>query len=832
MISKKPLFSWVLERYRGLQALLLLMILATIFFRVFPLEMQKRIINSAIPFKKFEALYVYCALYIGAVVLAGALKYLINVLQGYIGQKILYRMRTQLYDHILTLPLSFFRRTPPGMVIASLTSELSAIGEFMGGSLAIPIINILTLLTFAGYLAYLNPLLAVLSFAIYPIEIVIIPLLQNRFNRLNQSRVSITRTMSNIIGEAISGMHEIHGNASYQLESQKLERVSGNMFSVRHRMNIFKYLIKFANNFFQSLGPFILFLVGGYLTMKGRLDLGALVAFLSAYEKLYDPWKELMDYYQDLQDSRLRYKQVVDYFDLEPEFELMPLEDREPCRLTGQMNVSDLSLMVDGRIRLLDQISFTLESGEQLGLVGLSGSGKSTLAMVLGQLYSYHAGHVKVNGKELKTLTKLDVSHNIGYVAQQPFIFDGTLLENLLYACHALSDTHGVSSRPLPGREEILEAIHAVGLSDDVIAFGLGTLLSRDRHRRLARKLIGMRETFFRRWGKELSEAVDCFDENRFQLYTSIADNIIFGYPNREDYKPDQLFENPRFRQFLKESGLVEPLVQLGIEIATQTVSLLKGLEEDAFFFEMSPIPAKDLDRYSGLLDRLTKTGSGRSIKQDQDEFLKLALRFIPAEHKMAVLPPPLASRILEARREFMDKIYREDPEAFTFYRSTEYLFTQNILENILFGHPKLDHPSAMEQVRQKVIELLEEEGLLEEVMQAGLDFQVGSKGDRLSGGQRQKLALARALLKKPPILILDEATASLDNTSQAKIQHLFNTRLKGKCTLIAVAHRLEMVRDYDLIAVMKAGRIVEIGQYEELMARKGLFYELAHGSS
>jgi putative ABC transport system ATP-binding protein len=108
----------------------------------------------------------------------------------------------------------------------------------------------------------------------------------------------------------------------------------------------------------------------------------------------------------------------------------------------------------------------------------------------------------------------------------------------------------------------------------------------------------------------------------------------------------------------------------------------------------------------------------------------------------------------------------------------------------------------------------------------------VGSKGDRLSGGQKQKIGIARALLKDPNILILDEATASLDNASQARIQHLLNSELKGKNTLIAVMHRLEMIRDFDVIAVMKAGRIIEMGKYEELMERKGLFYELAAGST
>ena len=86
-------------------------------------------------------------------------------------------------------------------------------------------------------------------------------------------------------------------------------------------------------------------------------------------------------------------------------------------------------------------------------------------------------------------------------------------------------------------------------------------------------------------------------------------------------------------------------------------------------------------------------------------------------------------------------------------------------------------------------VETFQREGLLDEVLDIGLDFEVGSKGDRLSGGQKQKVAIARALLKDTPILIMDEATASLDNTSQAKIHELLETKYKGTKTIIAVAH-------------------------------------------
>jgi ABC-type multidrug transport system fused ATPase/permease subunit len=119
---------------------------------------------------------------------------------------------------------------------------------------------------------------------------------------------------------------------------------------------------------------------------------------------------------------------------------------------------------------------------------------------------------------------------------------------------------------------------------------------------------------------------------------------------------------------------------------------------------------------------------------------------------------------------------------------------------------------------------------LLETIVEIGMEFQVGSKGDRLSGGQRQKLAIARVFLKAPRVLIMDEATSALDNKSQARIQSLLDTRWKGESTLIAVVHRLDIIKSYDKIAVMKAGRIGEMGTYEDLIAKEGMLYELIYG--
>jgi ABC-type multidrug transport system fused ATPase/permease subunit len=185
---------------------------------------------------------------------------------------------------------------------------------------------------------------------------------------------------------------------------------------------------------------------------------------------------------------------------------------------------------------------------------------------------------------------------------------------------------------------------------------------------------------------------------------------------------------------------------------------------------------------------------------------------------------------ILEGRALFKEMISQDDPKAITFYQTAEYIYSQTILDNILFGKTKTVNPQTEEKINQSIIQVLIEEDLLETIVEIGMEFEVGSKGDRLSGGQRQKLAIARIFLKAPGVLIMDEATSALDNNSQSRIQGLLDSRWKGKSTLIAVVHRLDIIKGYDKIAVMKAGRIGEIGTYEELINKKGMLHELIYG--
>ena len=831
-VVKRSIFSWVFADNVKLQIMLVFIILVIVIARVVPLEMQKRIVNEAINLRKIDLLFIYCGIYLAAVVVAGGLKFLTSYLEVLIGQRALANMRKALYHHILTLPLNFYRKTQPGMVVTSVLNELATSGTFVGQAVAVPVTNILTLLAFAGYLIWLNWLLGIVSLSIYPIVLFLLPILQKKANNANKKRVDTTRILSSRIAESITGIHEIHGNGAYDIENRKFDTLVDRLYGIRVTWTLFRQLVKVVNNFFNNLSPFLIFIIGGYLAMQGKLELGALVAFLSAQEKLYNPWKELIQFYQVYQDASITYKRTMEYFDVEPEHAIKP-EGRDPYELDGSIETKDLSFVTEGGIRLLNDVNLQLKSGEHLALVGFSGSGKSTLALCIGQLYKYTGGHVLIGDKEVSDLSKTDMVHNIGFVSQTPFIFDGTIEANLLYSCEAeIGGNDERKDKALPSLDDIIAVAQQTGIFLDVLRFGLNTLLLHDEHKDLVSAIIRIRENFQEEFGEELKDYVEFFDQDQYLYFSSVAENLTFGTPNRESFQEKNLTQNEYFLEFLGTADLTRPLLSVGVELSKLTVDILGNLPPDEMFFEQSPIAAHELDDYKRLVELLKKQRLHQLSKENREMLLTLALRFTPGRHKMVGLPGILERLILEGRALFRDRILKDDPDAYTFYHTAEYIHSQPILNNIFFGKTKTDSVKVQDKINQSIVQLLIEEDLLETIVEIGMQFQVGSKGDKLSGGQRQKMAIARVFLKKPKILIMDEATSALDNKSQARIQNLLDSQWKGNSTLIAVVHRLDIVKNYDKIAVMKAGKIIEMGTYDDLMNKKGLLYEFVGGKN
>jgi ABC-type multidrug transport system fused ATPase/permease subunit len=826
-IIKKSLTSWIFSQNRWLQFVLVVTAIIAALANVLPLEMQKRIVNDAINLRKFDLLIYYCGIYLAAVVSASILKYAINILQTVIGQRTIADMRKALYAHILTMPLSFYRGTQPGLVVAALSTELATAGDFVGMAIALPVTHLLMLSAFGGYLFWLNPLLAAITLSIYPMVLLLVPILQKRVNIYNRKRVDAGRKLSSKVGESVAGIHEVQANGAFSIENQKFENLVNQLRKIRIIWNLYRFAVKTVNSLFTNFSRFLVFALGGYLALEGRLELGALVAFLSAQEKLYDPWKEMIRFYQAYQTATVTYSRTMEYFDIQPEHPLVPA-GRRPYQLEGRIDVDDMSFVTQNGARLLSEINFELKPGEHMALVGFSGSGKSTLAQCIVQLVKYTGGKISIGHKEVSELSKKDITRNVGFVSQAPFIFAGSLEENLLYGRMAMANGSRTNDKQdIPSLDDRILVLQQTGLFVDVLRFGLNTVLDTDRHGDLINEILRIRKIFWEDYREALAKRIEFYDQNNYLYHSSVANNIIFGDPQHPSFHAENLLQNEIFVESLAEAQLREPLLNLGQTFIEELVKLSENRSSNGKLGKFGRIHPEEIGDYKRLRYKIKKKGIQKVSRKEQDKILQLMLNFTPRKHRFLDLPKKLENQILEGRTLFRKKISAAAPEAISFCEMSNYLCAQSILTNIFFGKLKDESSAAREKVNTCIHQLLIKEDFLEDIIEMGMQHSVGTKGENLSGGQCQKLAIARVLLKKPPVLIMDEATSGLDNESQARIQDLLETQWKGKSTLIAVVHRLDIIKAYDRIAVMKAGRIVEMGTYDELMENQGVLSEL-----
>ena len=279
----------------------------------------------------------------------------------------------------------------------------------------------------------------------------------------------------------------------------------------------------------------------------------------------------------------------------------------------------------------------------------------------------------------------------------------------------------------------------------------------------------------------------------------------------------ERLADNPWVMEVLEAEGLVPHLLEAGRRVAATMLELFSGLPAGHSAFErFSFIDADDLPEFQAVLDRAAQDGLDAIDTDDRRRLLSLPFLLQPARHRLGVVDDDLRARLLAARRRFAASMPDSLRGAIQFFDVDGYNAAASIQDNILFGKVAYGQARAAERVKALVTEVIDELDLRTAVIEAGLEFHVGIGGGRLGALQRQKVGLARAVLKRPDVLVLSDATAALDGAAHARIaENLFGEL--GDRGLIWSLHRAELARPFDQVLVMHAGRVAESGSFEEI---------------
>jgi len=307
------LYRYVAERSLRQQLGLTVLVAVSAGLALVPIEMQRRLVNQAIGARSLAALGRYGVAFLLSALAVTTVKFCINLSQAYIAERVLRDFRSELYDRIQRLPVERLAGTPPAQLVSVVLAEAGELTEFFGQAFSIPLVSGFTLIAVSAYLATLNPwTLALLAF--HPIELLVIPRLQRRVNRFSRSRVVLGRHLSADVVHTVSTRSAADaGGPAEGAGRRRFRRRLDRLLSTRMRSALFANLIKWVGNAVARLGPFLIFLGGGWLIIAqpGSFDLGRLVAALAAYDRLNEPWQELLDYYSLKEIAITRYAQIL-----------------------------------------------------------------------------------------------------------------------------------------------------------------------------------------------------------------------------------------------------------------------------------------------------------------------------------------------------------------------------------------------------------------------------------------------------------------------------------------------------------------------------------------
>jgi len=802
-----------------------------------------------------QYLLALCFAFVGLVIVQQCFKYAINVYQGISGERMLRRLRYQLYTRILRFPLPTFRRMSQGEIIPMITQEVEPLGGFVAEAIALPVFQGGMLLTSFVFLMVQNPIMGLAGVSLYPIQFWLIPKLQRHVNRLAKERVRNVRRISDRVGETVSGVGEAHAHdGTARLRADFTGYLAKNYW-IRFEIYRRKFVIKFINNFMQQLGPFFFYSIGGYLTIKGEMDVGTVIAAVAAQKDMGGPMKELLSFYQRSEDSRIKYEQVIAQFEpagLRTEESLSTQPDPIP-ELTGEVAIRNLTYNDDQDQPILESLNATLPMPSRVAVVG--GSGREELLQLMANLLDPHRGSISIGGIALADLPDAVTGRRLAYVGPGAHIFNDTIAGNLYFGLRhrPLRPPERDEDQAADWRRELFEAtasgnsqddldsdwtdyaaagaadmaelqaiairiLRMVELEEDVYQFGLRGIADPEAMPGLEEALLDARAQLRQRLQEtDYASLVEGWDPDRYNTNATVAENLMFGAPVNDGFKLDDIGQDPFVLKVLEEVGLRDRFLTVGYEIAATMVELFADLPPDhEFFQQFSFISAEELPEFGRIVSRASADQLDQLSEAQRQQLMNLPFKTIPARHRLGQITPEIQERILDARRRFAAEMPEARRDAIAFFDAERFTRGASILDNILFGKVAYGQAQAAERVGELITQVIAEEGLRDKVVGVGLNTPVGIGGGRLSASQRQRLAVARAIIKRPDLLLLSEPMSALDAGQEERImENLFE--LRADRGIVWALQRPEQARKFDQILLIRNGKLVAQGEVSEM---------------
>lgn len=378
---------------------------------------------------------------LAVVLVAGfLLQVLFTITVQYLGQRLLFDLRMDLFLKLMHLPASYFDKTPLGKTLTHITSDVEAIREFISDGIVTVAGDILKILFIAGAMIALSPKLALAAFLTLPFFVIATGMFRKSIRTGFQEVRKANSDINTVLTETIGGAREIQLFQTKDERAEVFENCNQGYLTAYLKV-IQAYALYFPVLEIVSNGGMILILVTAHFIMGTALEPGVIFAFFAYINMFFFPLRQMAEKFNLFQSAMAASERVFYMLD-QPESIYEP-ENATSLPASGSLKIEfqNVTFGYDSSQPVLKNVSFTIQPGERIAFVGATGSGKTTVIKLINRLYDIQEGTILVNGKDIRRLSIMELRGRIATIPQEPFLFTGTIEDNISLHRFGLSET-------------------------------------------------------------------------------------------------------------------------------------------------------------------------------------------------------------------------------------------------------------------------------------------------------------------------------------------------------------------------------------------------------
>ncbi len=396
-------------------------------------------IDNYITTKTADGFLLVILLYFGVMALALLASYGETYVTMWLGQKVQYDIRMEIFRHLQRLHLGYFDKNPVGRLLTRVTNDVNVLNELFSSGVVTMIGDIFTLLFIVCALLYYNWELALITFLVLPLLVGATAVFRTRVRDVYRKVRTALARLNSFVQEHITGVKIVQLFTQEERINRKFDSINKEL-QTHHFRSVLYYAVFYpVVEIIGSLSLGLLLYYGGFRLHDGSLSFGELVAFIHLVQRFYRPIADLAEKYNILQSSMASSERIFALLDTQPAI-IDVAEPKHIDRFQGRIELSNVWFAYNDQDWVLKDVSFTVEPRQKIAVVGATGAGKTSLISLLYRFYDYQKGSIKIDGVELKDIPAQELRSHLALVLQDVFLFSGDYAGNIRLRDQAISD--------------------------------------------------------------------------------------------------------------------------------------------------------------------------------------------------------------------------------------------------------------------------------------------------------------------------------------------------------------------------------------------------------